>query len=200
MRGIPSLRFFCNARRPFKDAPDQPRTKTPSLSVQQGSLPELPRYGSPVWELHPTYYQCYDGCINLQPGQLGDNGKTYRRWQHVACSRTAVLSTLATKKSRRSSPSSHRRKNSSRRYDNNSRNNNAHSNPGQSHHNASEHQHCNAGGAQGVGPTTNSLTVSQPQQGAPPAPTSGAQVPVIRYGSAPNTNLNGRQPGTFRTH
>ena len=73
------------------------------------------------------------GCIIPQLGQLGDNGKTYRRCQRSM--QTYHRPTHVGGENTRSSPSSYHRKNSSRRYDNNRRNNGL-SNSGHSHHGA----------------------------------------------------------------
>ena len=54
-------------------------------------------------------------------------------------------------------------------------------------------------GAQNVGQAANARTVFQPQQGVPPAPSSGTQAPGMRYGSVLSSNPNGRQPGILRT-
>ena len=140
-----------------------------------------------------------NGCINPQLGQLGDSGETYRSWQRrmLRYRRPNRVGGENT----RSSPSSHRRKNPLRRYDNNRRNNSGHSTSRQCHHGAlPQLQHANTGGAHGGGPATDSLKIFQPQQGVPPAPSSGTHAPGMRYGPNPNTNPNGRQPGTFRTN
>ena len=137
------------------------------------------------------------GCMSPQLGQLGDNGETYRRWQRRMQSYRRPNRVGG--ENTRSSPSSHYRKSSSRRH-NNRRNSSGPSNPGQSRHDASQHQHGNAGGAQNVGQAVNALTVFQPQQGVPPAPSSGTQAPGMRYGSVRSSNPNGRPPGTFWTN
>ena len=139
------------------------------------------------------------GCINPQLGQLGDNGETYRRWQRRMLSYRRPNHVGG--ENTRSSPYSHRRKGPSRRYENNRRNKSGYSNSHLSHHCAPQQfQHGNTGGTRGGGPATNSLTIFQPQQGVPPAPSSGTHAPGMRYGSNPNTNPNGRQPGTFRSN
>ena len=137
------------------------------------------------------------GYTNSQLGQLGDIGKTYRRWQRRMLSyrRPSRIGGENT----RSLSSSHRCKTSSRRCDNNCRNRNGHFNVGRTHHVASQLQYDNGGGPQGGGPTANSLTIFQPQQGRPPAPSSGTQALGMLYGSVPNSNPDGRQPGALRT-
>ena len=100
----------------------------------------------------------------------------------------------------RSSPALHPRKFSSRRYVNNRCYSNGHSNSSQSRHGGFQHQRDTAGGAQSGGQTATALTVFQPQQGVPLAPTCGAQASSMRDGSAFDPNPNGRQPRTFRTN
>ena len=111
---------------------------------------------------------------------MATNGETYRRWQRRMQSYRRP--TYVGGENTRSPPFSHHCKTSSCRY-NNRRNNSEHSNPGQSRHDASQHPHGNAGGVQHGGPAVNASTVFQPQQGVPPAPSSGTQAPGMRYGS-----------------
>ena len=151
-----------------------------------------------------------NGCLNPHLGQPGENGDAYRRWQQRMRSyqRRDTRSSL-----------SDRRRDSSRRNDNSLHRNNHGGNPHEPPQNTSRNNgrsnynygsSSNAGahaplllgqGAQNTRNMLQSLTLYQPNNGTPPAPSSAAGTPRIRYGAAhnANSNPNARRPGTLRT-
>ena len=127
------------------------------------------------------------GCINPELGQIGDNGAAYRRWQERMLryrhgNKTGGPGTSSRKGGRPRLGRKHGQ--------------------GQSYNSSHNSQDLRSGYSQqgsdgGYGKNTNSSATTV-HQSVPSLPALTTNAPNMRLGPS-NSNLNARQPGTFRT-